>query len=58
MDQALPPPVRGCVASAHGIGFQVQRSVPLRASYARTMPRSVATFQLSAIDEPTITRSR
>ncbi len=57
VDQALPAPVRGLVSSAHGVGFHVQRRLPLRASKARTIPRPVSTFQLSAIDEPVITRS-
>src|SRR5882757_5167278 len=57
VDHAFEAPVRGEVFSAQGVGFQVQRSLPLRTSYARTMPRSVSTFQLSAMDEPTMTRS-
>ena len=40
-----------------GIGSQLQRSVPLFASYAPTTPRSRSTARLSPIDEPTMTRS-
>ena len=49
-----------CAASsglAHGIGSQVQRSAPVRASKARTMPRSTSTARLSPIDDPTTTTS-
>ena len=38
-------------------GSRSSAALPVRASKARTMPRSVSTFQLSAIEEPTMTRS-
>src|SRR5258708_8972797 len=57
VDQALPAPVCGLEALAQGMGSQVQRSLPVRASNARTMPRPTSTFQLSAMEEPVMTRS-
>jgi hypothetical protein len=53
----LPAPVRGVVRAAHGIGSQLQRSAPERASKARTIPRSTSTARLSPIDDPTTTTS-
>jgi hypothetical protein len=38
-----------------GIGSQLQRSAPVRASNARTTPRSISAERLSPIDEPTTT---
>src|SRR6266403_1279969 len=57
VDHAFPAPVRGFVSFAHGMGSHVQRNFPVRISNARTMPRPVSTFQLSAIDDPVITKS-
>src|SRR6516164_7111513 len=54
VDQALPAPV-GAMLS--GIGFQLQRRLPVRASKALTCPLGLSTRSLSAIEEPTMTRS-
>src|SRR5207247_6463376 len=40
-----------------GIGFQLQRSTPVRVSNARTTPLGTSTRSLSEILEPTITKS-
>src|ERR1700755_1325741 len=40
-----------------GMGSQLQRSAPVRASNARTTPEGMSTRLLSSIAEPTITRS-
>ncbi|PYQ24002.1 MAG: hypothetical protein DMF79_02645 [Acidobacteria bacterium] len=49
--------MRGFVFWPQGMGSQIQRRLPFRTSNPRTMPRPVSTLQLSAIEEPTITRS-
>src|SRR5687767_8527766 len=67
IDQAFAAPVRAAAPLRHsayagsagswGIGCHVHRSAPVRASKARTSPLAGAGRELSAIDEPTITRS-
>src|SRR5258708_37616686 len=69
MDQALAAPVVGSVALALGffpsepadavvgIGSQLQRNRPLRASKARTTPAGMAVPWLSVMAQPTTTRT-
>ena len=57
---ALPAPVRQFFAEylpLGGIGSQLQRNLPERASNARTTPLGISTRELSSIDDPTTTRS-
>src|SRR5580704_16250671 len=65
MDHALAAPVSHfgtdspalLCAELGGMGSQLQRSAPLRASRARTTPAGMSTRWLSLIAEPTITTS-
>src|SRR5580692_10728096 len=65
MDHALAAPVchfgadspASLCAELGGMGSQLQRSAPLRASKARTTPAGMSTLWLSLIAEPTITTS-
>jgi hypothetical protein len=67
MDHALPAPARqvevfgACadfsVSAFGGSGSHFQRSLPVRASKARTSPLDMSTRALSSIAEPTITTS-
>src|SRR5882757_1923430 len=50
----LPPDAEGC--GFGGIGSQLQRSAPVRASNPRTTPEGMSARLLSSIAEPTITR--
>src|SRR5690349_7382669 len=67
MDHTLAAPVREALPAFHvfhagsvrsrGIGFQLQRRAPVRASNARTTPLGASTRTLSSTPEPTTTRS-
>ena len=57
IDQAFAAPADRAESFATGMGSQVQRSAPERASNARTTPLGMSVRPLSLIDDPTTTRS-
>src|ERR1044071_7624597 len=60
IDHALAAPVfhiEAELAEFGGMGSQLQRNAPVRASKARTTPLDMSTLELSLMAEPTITRS-
>ena len=67
IDHTFAAPVRAALPLRHvaeagsfgscGMGCHVHRSAPVRASNARTSPLAGAGRELSAIEDPVITRS-